>query len=184
MKTPPIFKPARTIQCAASGSVYEIVEAKVVAEQPVLLSVNGEAWLTLICTPQVLEALAVGFLYNEGILQSMAEVASCQLSPDYTSIEITLRHPVHKPTHWHRTITSMSGLPDDATTPWKAPCRNQIYLNLRKFPACFAILSSNKSYITKSADFIPPRSAMVTRFYCWLKILDGTIRLINLPDSH
>ncbi len=137
MKTPPIFKPVQTIQCAASGSIYEIVDAKVVAEQPVLLNVNGEAWLTLICTPQALEALGVGFLYNEGILHSVEEIASCQISPDHDSIDITLHHPVHKPDHWHRTITSMSGLPSDATAPWKAPCRNQILLESQEIPRLF-----------------------------------------------
>ena len=42
-------------------------DAETIVETPVSLTVNGEVWLTFMCTPVNLEAMSVGFLYNEGI---------------------------------------------------------------------------------------------------------------------
>lgn len=42
----------------------------IAAEAPVSLAVNGEVWLTFTCTPVNLDAPAVGFLYNEGLLKA------------------------------------------------------------------------------------------------------------------
>ncbi len=39
--------------------------SQVIGETSVSLTVNGEMWLSFMCTPIELEALAVGFLYNE-----------------------------------------------------------------------------------------------------------------------
>ena len=46
-------------------------DAETIVETPVSLTINGEAWITFMCTPVNLEALAVGFLYNEGIIENM-----------------------------------------------------------------------------------------------------------------
>ena len=46
-------------------------DAETIVESPVSLTVNGEVWLTFMCTPVNLEAMSVGFLYNEGIIESM-----------------------------------------------------------------------------------------------------------------
>ncbi len=43
-------------------------------ERPVALTVNGELWLTCMCTPADLDALAVGFLFNEGLIEAPADV--------------------------------------------------------------------------------------------------------------
>jgi len=53
---------------------WESHDAETIVETPVSLTVNGEVWLTFMCTPVNLEAMAVGFLYNEGIIESMNEV--------------------------------------------------------------------------------------------------------------
>ena len=39
-------------------------EMGVISETPVTITVNGEVWLTFMCTPNDLDALAVGFLFN------------------------------------------------------------------------------------------------------------------------
>ena len=40
-----------------------------------MVTVNGEPWLEFMCTPEYLEALAVGFLYNEGLIESAVQLA-------------------------------------------------------------------------------------------------------------
>ncbi|NPV77646.1 MAG: formate dehydrogenase accessory sulfurtransferase FdhD [Anaerolineae bacterium] len=135
--TSEIFKPVRAIQCAASGSTCEWIDTQAVVEQAVLLTVNGEAWLTLICTPHDINALAIGFLYNEGIIDSFDEITSCQVNPDCSQVDVILHHPATRPDHWHRTITTMSSLPVDLSTPWRTPCRNQILLEPPEIPRLF-----------------------------------------------
>ena len=54
-------------------------KAEIITETPVSLSVNGEIWLTFMCTPIDLEAMAVGFLFNEGLIESTDEIEDVRL---------------------------------------------------------------------------------------------------------
>ncbi|MGE5376865.1 MAG: formate dehydrogenase accessory sulfurtransferase FdhD, partial [Bacteroidota bacterium] len=58
---------------------WESQDASTIVETPVSLTVNAQVWLTFMCTPIDLEAMAVGFLYNEGIIESMEEVVDVRL---------------------------------------------------------------------------------------------------------
>jgi len=53
---------------------WESLDAETIVETPVSLTVIGEMWITFMSKPIHLEALAVGFLYNEGIIEKMDEV--------------------------------------------------------------------------------------------------------------
>ena len=41
------------------------LDGSTIVETPVSLTVNGDAWVSFMCTPVLLEAMAVGFLFNE-----------------------------------------------------------------------------------------------------------------------
>lgn len=82
-------------------------------EAPVTLFVNGESWLTFQCTPIEIKSLAVGFLYNEGFLNSLEEVENIYLCEDKTLIELWLNHQVIKPETWHRSTGCFNGLSTD-----------------------------------------------------------------------
>ncbi len=88
---------------------WEQRAANVIAEQAVTLTVNNEAWLTFMCTPNNLEAMAVGFLYNEEIIESMEEVASVHVCPEGDNIDVWLSHAVQKPEKWARTSGCSGG---------------------------------------------------------------------------
>jgi FdhD protein len=83
--------------------------AEIIVETPVSLTVNGENWLTFMCTPVNLEALALGFLYNEGLIDSMDSVADARLCPAGDNVDIWLHHPVEKPETWRRTSGCTGG---------------------------------------------------------------------------
>jgi FdhD protein len=85
-------------------------EIDVIGEAPVSLTVNGEVWLTFMCTPLDLEALAVGFLYNEGIINSIEEVASVRVCPEGDNVDIWLEHHVDKPLDWSKTSGCTGGM--------------------------------------------------------------------------
>ena len=89
---------------------FEEKDASVVCEAPVSLSVNGETWLTFSCTPVHLEELAAGFLFNEGVIQSMDEVASIRVCSDSLNVDVWLEHSVTRPAHWMRTSGCSGGL--------------------------------------------------------------------------
>jgi FdhD protein len=86
------------------------MEGRVIAEASVTLSVNGEPWLSFTCTPTHLDALAVGFLYNEGIITSRAEVVSIDECQKGDNLDVWLRRPVQRPEMWQRTSGCAGGV--------------------------------------------------------------------------
>ena len=85
----------------------EEVTAEVVREQPLTVSVNGERFLTLLCSPMKLEALVIGYLWMEKIIQSLDDVVSVTVSPVDGRADVTLRSRVELPTE--RILTSGCG---------------------------------------------------------------------------
>ena len=73
---------------------WEPFDAATIVETPVSLTINGTAWLSFMCTPVDLEALAVGFLYNEGVIASMKEVADVRLCEHGDNVDVWLDHAV------------------------------------------------------------------------------------------
>lgn len=100
---------------------WEAVNARVINETPVSLAVNGQEWLTFMCTPTQLEALGIGFLYNEGIIQSAAELVSVHLCKQATLIDIWLDHNAEKPPAWRRTSGCAGGVTGAAALPKMRP---------------------------------------------------------------
>jgi FdhD protein len=89
---------------------WETIDSEVIVESPVSLTVNGEVWLAFMCTPSDLEAMAVGFLFNEGLIQSRQEIASVRVCPTQDNVDVWLHHSVEKPTNWRRTSGCTGGV--------------------------------------------------------------------------
>ncbi len=87
----------------------ETRSADIAIETEVGLSVNGEAWLSFRCSPENLEALAVGYLYNEGFIQTKGEVASVRVCEQGDQIDVWLNQTVQKPETWSRTSGCQGG---------------------------------------------------------------------------
>jgi FdhD protein len=62
-----------------AGSPQEI-DGDVVEEAQACISVNGEELAVFMCSPRDLDALALGFLYNEGLIESRDEVRALHIS--------------------------------------------------------------------------------------------------------
>lgn len=80
----------------------EKVNAPILKESSLLLTVNGTAWLNFACTPLEQEDLALGFLYNEGIIDSINEVENIHLCANETGVDVWLNHPAKPPERWNR----------------------------------------------------------------------------------
>ena len=89
---------------------WESLDAETIVEIPVSLTVNGEVWLTFMCTPVHLEALAVGFLYNEGIIEKMDEVSDVRVCEHGDNVDVWLNHNAQQPTSWRRTSGCTGGV--------------------------------------------------------------------------
>jgi len=102
------LKPIHYFQIDSSRQ--QEIESATIVEAPVSLTVNGEVWLTFMCTPVNLEALAVGFLFNEGIIDSMAEVADVRLCEHGDNVDIWLTRQAEQPSKWTRTSGCSGGV--------------------------------------------------------------------------
>jgi FdhD protein len=84
-------------------------KTSIISEQPVTLTVNNEPWLTFMCTPNDLKALALGFLFNEQIIKTLDDVASVRVCPGEDNIDVWLNRSVQKPEKWIRTSGCSGG---------------------------------------------------------------------------
>lgn len=89
---------------------WEHHDSETIVETPVSLTVNGNVWITFMCTPIHLEALSVGFLFNEGIVHSMEEVADVRVCEHGDNVDVWLTHPAEQPTSWRRTSGCTGGV--------------------------------------------------------------------------
>jgi FdhD protein len=96
----------RTYLQIKAGRVAEVA-GDVVREQPLSVYVNGEKFLTLLCSPMDLEALVVGYLWMEKVIAATGDITSLSVSPVDGRAEVTLAHPVTLPTE--RILTSGCG---------------------------------------------------------------------------
>lgn len=74
------------------------------------LTVNGQPWITFMCTPTDLEAMAVGFLYNEGVISSMQEVADVRVCDHGDNVDVWLSRSIQEPRSWRRTSGCTGGV--------------------------------------------------------------------------
>jgi FdhD protein len=92
------------------GSSYHLVEGRVIVEHPVSLSVNGKIWVTFMCTPTDLDALALGFLFNEEIIDSFEDVKNVEVHTNSHLVEVWLNKDVEKPSDWRITSGCTGGV--------------------------------------------------------------------------
>ncbi len=111
-----------------SAPGFEELSGRVITETNVTLSVNGEEWLTFACTPTNLEALALGFLFNEGFIRHASEVAIVAPCDSGCNIDVWLNKSVERPKQWRRTSGCTGGVTSDqAPRPMPAAIDQHVY---------------------------------------------------------
>lgn len=61
------------------------------------------------CTPNLLKALAVGFLFNEGVIESADQIEEFHICDNREIIDVWLGHQAEKPVEWKRTSGCTGG---------------------------------------------------------------------------
>ena len=75
-----------------SPGSMQSVEGAVVNEILACISVNGRELTRYMCSPHQLPQLAVGFLYNEGLIDEIGDVRSVHISKKRTCVDIWLKN--------------------------------------------------------------------------------------------
>ena len=96
----------RTFLQLRAGKVDE-VKAEVVREQPLTVYVNGERFITLLCSPFRLEPLVVGYLWMERVIGDLSDIVALDVSEVDGRADVTLARPVTLPAE--RILTSGCG---------------------------------------------------------------------------
>ncbi|MBT3313190.1 MAG: formate dehydrogenase accessory sulfurtransferase FdhD [Anaerolineae bacterium] len=138
----------------------EKIDAHLPTEAPVSLTVNGEAWLTFMCTPSLLEALAIGFLFNEDIIKNFDEVADVRVCEHGDNVDVWLNHAAEKPKKWTRTSGCTGGMTSiDASTQFSAGThashglarqQNGVMLSPKDIPLLLKMLDENQTLYRQS----------------------------------
>jgi FdhD protein len=89
------------------GGRLDEVKGDIVREQPLTVYVDGERFLTLLCSPFQLEPLVLGYLWMEKVIGGLDEVAELRISEVDGRADVRLRRPVKLPTE--RILTSGCG---------------------------------------------------------------------------
>lgn len=88
---PPGEQGVRPVTYVTVGSGPERpIDGEVVEEALACISVNGQELATFMCSPRDLEWMALGFLYNEGLIEDMADVHHVRVSQSDSCVDVWL----------------------------------------------------------------------------------------------
>lgn len=79
------------------GEDIEQVKGGVIEESLVSIYVNGQELATVMCSPLDQEALALGFLFNEGVITSLDDVGHVQANLPRTTVDVLLYEEQFEP---------------------------------------------------------------------------------------
>ena len=87
-------------------------EDVIATEYPVTVSVNGNELLTIVCTPEYIEDMVVGFLISERIIVRYEDITGIRMDDamGIVHIETTRSFPFFEQLHNKRYITSCCGM--------------------------------------------------------------------------
>lgn len=91
--------------------LVEELEDRITVEKPVTIYVNGSELVTLLCTPEKIDCLALGFLRSEGILASADQIESIRVKDEEGLVEVELKEKsgLAEKLYGKRTVTSGCG---------------------------------------------------------------------------
>ncbi len=90
-------------------------EDLVATEAPLAIFLNDKEVITLLCTPQDQEHLAVGFLFSEGFIQNKKDIRAISFDPGKSEIKIQTKSKRRLPSSFSQPKTLTSGCAKGAT---------------------------------------------------------------------
>ncbi|WP_372497655.1 formate dehydrogenase accessory sulfurtransferase FdhD [Priestia megaterium] len=89
----------------------ESVEDKIVTEFPVTVKINEEEFVTMVCSPQYIEDMVIGYLASEGVIRAYTDIKNIwvQEKEGYVHVTIDKLNPYFQNLQNKRYITSCCG---------------------------------------------------------------------------
>ncbi|MGE1114187.1 formate dehydrogenase accessory sulfurtransferase FdhD [Priestia megaterium] len=89
----------------------ESVEDKIVTEFPVTVKINEEEFVTMVCSPQYIEDMVIGYLASEGVIRAYTDIKNIwvQEKEGYVHVTIDKLNPYFRNLQNKRYITSCCG---------------------------------------------------------------------------
>lgn len=100
----------RTVLRFKNGQM-ESVEDKIVTEFPVTVKINEEEFVTMVCSPQYIEEMVIGYLASEGVIREYKDIKNIwvQEKEGYVHVTIDKLNPYFQNLQNKRYITSCCG---------------------------------------------------------------------------
>lgn len=93
------------------GTDFIAQEDEIVTEVPLTIRINGEELATIVCSPDAMEDLTVGFLAAEGLIRSMADIEQLNVNEDrgFADVELKVKKSISHDYYAKRFISSCCG---------------------------------------------------------------------------
>ncbi|HET7657721.1 MAG TPA: formate dehydrogenase accessory sulfurtransferase FdhD [Bacillales bacterium] len=90
---------------------WDDTEDTIAVEFPVTVTLNGEEFATIVCTPADFEDLTIGFLASEGVIRSPKEIESLLVddSKGFVHVETKVKQQISRDFYMKRMIGSCCG---------------------------------------------------------------------------
>ena len=100
----------REIIRISKGEVQQ-TEDTVVTEFPVTVKINGQEFVTMVCTPEYIEDMVIGYLASEGVIRKYEEIKEIwyQEKEGYVHVKTDKLNPYYQEFQNKRYITSCCG---------------------------------------------------------------------------
>jgi FdhD protein len=94
-----------------SNGQTEKLEDVIVTEYPITVKINGEEFVTMVCTPEHVEEMVIGYLASEGIIRKYEEIEDIwiQEKDGFAHVQTTRINPYYQEFQNKRYITSCCG---------------------------------------------------------------------------
>jgi FdhD protein len=94
-----------------NGESFSEQEDIIVTEVPLTIRINGEELATVVCSPDALEDLTVGFLAAEGLIRSIDDIERMNVNEDrgFADVELKVKKSISHDYYAKRFISSCCG---------------------------------------------------------------------------
>lgn len=95
-----------------TNGASEKIEDSIVTEQPITIKINGEEFVTMVCTPEYIEDMVIGYLASEGVIRRYEDIKNIRVqeSEGFVHVELAKINPFFQKLQNKRYITSCCGM--------------------------------------------------------------------------
>ena len=103
-------KARKTLRYEKGGFIEK--EDRVVVEQPATIKINGKEFITIVCSPEHMEEMAIGFLVSERIIPNYRDIQEIRVEEKTGTVHITAEkvYPFFEQLQNKRFISSCCGM--------------------------------------------------------------------------